>query len=87
MVIAETERLLLRRFKPCDAQFLCDPNKDPYVLKYTGDAPFTNVEKARDFIMNYKHYQDYGFGRWSALLKSKKSVIGWCGLRVEFKIR
>ena len=79
--ILETERLLLREFTPDDALDVFNLNDDYEVIRYTGDVGFKSVEAARTFLINYNHYQLYGFGRWACILKSDKQVLGWCGLK------
>ena len=81
MIVIETERLYLKEFSLADAESMFALNLEPEVLKYTGDSAFISVEEARDFIENYKQYQLYGFGRWSAFIKDNGEYIGWCGLK------
>lgn len=79
--IAETERLLLREMTEYDAENAYNLNLDPEVLKYTGDAPFESIEAAREFLKAYKHYEEYGFGRWAVISKATGEYLGWCGLK------
>lgn len=79
--IIETPRLVLREFVLNDAENIWELNSDPQVIKYTGDPPFTTVEKAREFLLNYKDYKKNGFGRWAVITKASNSFIGWCGLK------
>jgi [ribosomal protein S5]-alanine N-acetyltransferase len=51
------------------------------VVRYTGDAPFSSVEDAFNFLINYDHYNLYGFGRWAVIHKSDSEFAGWCGLK------
>jgi [ribosomal protein S5]-alanine N-acetyltransferase len=81
MYILETARLVLREFTTEDAQSAYLLNLNPEVIKYTGDAPFENVEAAKKFLSQYNHYQKYGFGRWAVLDKSNQTFLGWCGLK------
>jgi len=81
MIIAQTERLILRQFELNDAEFLFHLNSNPEVINYTGDPPFDSVTEARNFIANYKEYEKNGFGRWICVLKSSNRAIGWCGLK------
>lgn len=79
--IITTPRLVLREFAMEDAPVLYELNSDPEVMKYTGDPPFASVEEAEEFIRGYDHYRDYGYGRWSVLLRETGEFIGWCGLK------
>lgn len=56
-------------------------NADEKVLRYTGDAPFSSVEKAKSFIAEYDSYKKHGFGRWAVVLKETREMIGWCGFK------
>jgi len=76
-----TQRLLLREFAAGDAEPLYLLNSDPEVLRYTGDEPFPDVHAAAEFIRNYTHYRDHGFGRWAVISRSSDEFMGFCGLR------
>lgn len=79
--IMTTPRLLLREFALEDAPALYELNSDPEVMKYTGDSPFASVRDAEDFVRGYDHYRDYGYGRWSVVLRETGEFVGWCGLK------
>lgn len=79
--IVETDRLLLREMTVEDAENAYNLNIDPDVLKYTGDEPFDSIDAAKEFLKAYKHYEQYGFGRWAVILKSTEEYLGWCGLK------
>jgi RimJ/RimL family protein N-acetyltransferase len=81
MIIAETQRLILREMTPADAESAYLLNLDPDVTRYTGDGPFASIKEARDFLMNYSSYKKYGFGRWAVEDKSTNEFLGWCGLK------
>ncbi|GIU14358.1 MULTISPECIES: GNAT family N-acetyltransferase [unclassified Shewanella] len=75
-----TSRLELRQFSTADALGFYCLNRDPQVLKYTGDSPFENVQDAADFIRQYDQYRLNGFGRWAVYIKDTQEYIGFCGL-------
>lgn len=81
LVITETPRLYLREFILSDAPDVYQLNADAELLKYTGDLPFESVEKAKAFLEQYDHYQQYGFGRWAVIRKVDEAFLGWCGLK------
>ena len=81
MIITETERLILREFRVSDAEEMFQLNADPDVIRYTHNLPFKSISEAGEFILNYTHYRDYGFGRWAVINKSDNSWLGWCGLK------
>jgi len=76
-----TERLLLRKMYPDDAQDAFDLNSDPDVIQYTGDASFASVQEAREFLVQYDAYEKWGYGRLNCYLKESGEYIGWCGLK------
>ena len=79
--ILETERLYFREMTSADAESLYQLNLDPEVIKFTGDAAFTSIGQAADFLDNYDHYKKYGYGRWAVIDKSTNEYLGWCGLK------
>jgi ribosomal-protein-alanine N-acetyltransferase len=81
MIVAETERLILREMKPLDAASVYELNSDPEVIKYTGDRSFRDLAEAQEFLAKYDHYKKYGFGRWAVLDKTTGGFLGWCGLK------
>jgi RimJ/RimL family protein N-acetyltransferase len=81
--LIETPRLILREFTVDDAYKIWELNSDPEVIKYTGDPPFETVENARDFLNNYKDYENIGFGRWAVIKKDSNDFLGWCGLKLN----
>lgn len=80
-ILFESPRLLFRELNSNDASWFKELNDDPEVVKHTGDVSFTSIEEARQFLVNYNHYKEYGFGRWAVLLKNSGVPIGWCGLK------
>ena len=81
VVVIKTTRLLLKKFCLDDAPSLLTLNADPEVMQYTGDLPFRDLNDAVQFVENYTHYQEFGYGRWSVYLKQNSAFIGWCGLK------
>lgn len=76
-----TDRLLLRKFQKEDALGFFQMNNDPLVLQYTGDVPFEDIAATEAFLANYKHYQKYGYGRWTVLDRRTGEYLGFCGLK------
>ncbi len=79
--ILATERLYLNRMVPEDAAEVFALNDDPEVIRYAGDPPFESIEAARQFLEQYKGYEEPGFGRFAMRLLSDHSFLGWCGLK------
>ena len=84
-IISSSSRLFLREFSIDDSLHFFNLNKDPEVIKYTGDSSFKSVSEAEIFIQNYSEYKDYGYGRWAVCLKESKEFLGFCGLKYHPK--
>lgn len=80
-VFIETQRTILRNLTIEDAEDFFALNLDKEVLKYTGDQPFENIQKSKDFLKNYDQYEKYGVGRLAVIEKVTSKFIGWCGLK------
>ncbi|CDF79290.1 GCN5-related N-acetyltransferase [Formosa agariphila KMM 3901] len=81
-VILETNRLLLREFNLHDAENFYNLNRNPNVIKYTGNSAFKSIEEAKIFLENYQDYKLNGYGRWAVINKENNNFIGWCGLKL-----
>lgn len=83
-VIIETDRLLLRTFEDsqADAALLYELNRDPEVVRYTGD-PMQDIAHAQNVLQQVilPQYALYRHGRWAVHLRSDLRFIGWCGLK------
>jgi RimJ/RimL family protein N-acetyltransferase len=85
MARIETERLLLRIFRPDDLDDLARLFSDPEVLRYVGDGkPASREEAGRALQSIIKHWQTHGFGRWAVFDKRTKKFAGFGGLRSLF---
>jgi RimJ/RimL family protein N-acetyltransferase len=83
-VYLETERLILRRFTPADADLLVELDGDPEVMRYLSGGPATPREKIEQEILPawlryYERSDRYGF--WAAIEKSSGDFIGWFHFR------
>lgn len=81
LYILYTDRLQLRPIVSSDGEAMYRLNLNPEVIRYTGDPPFSSVEEATIFCINYPDYQKHGFGRWIVEPRSDQKVRGWCGLK------
>jgi RimJ/RimL family protein N-acetyltransferase len=79
----ETERLILRRLVPADAELLFDLDSDPEVRRYV-HAGAPDLERIRAEILP-RMCADYGADRgfWAAELKPEREFVGWFHLRPE----
>jgi [ribosomal protein S5]-alanine N-acetyltransferase len=81
-VILETERLVLREFKPGDTDALLKVLGDPIAMQYY-PAPFPRAEVDDWIRRNRTRYRDVGFGMWAMLLKDSGELMGDCGCYVR----
>lgn len=81
MVVAETDRLYLRRFTPEDAKAVFLLNSMPKILSHLPGSPLRSVEEARQVIINVAlpTYAEFDYGRWAVVHKQDKRIIGFCG--------
>ncbi len=81
-VIIETERLVLREYKPDNFDALYEIVSAPETMQHY-PAPF-DEEKTRDWInWNLDNYKRYGFGLWAVTLKENGQFIGDCGITIQ----
>jgi len=80
--ILETDRLVLRRLRKEDAEFIVDLLNQPSFLKYIGDKSVRTPAEARQFILDgpMASYERFGFGLYLVELLETETPIGICGL-------
>ena len=77
--ILETERLILRRWKDCDAEALYEYAKDPDVGPVAGWPPHRNIDESRDVIKNILS----GKEAYAICLKDDNKAIGTIELKLK----
>lgn len=82
MKTLETERLILRRLTPDDAEFILELLNDPDWLRFIGDRGVRTVEDARAYIRNgpMEMYARLGMGLCLVEVKEGGVPAGICGL-------
>ena len=83
-VFLETERLVLRRFSPADADNLVRLDADPDVMRFvSGGIPTSREEIENDYLPAFlSYYQRYeGYGYWAAIEKATGEFLGWFHFR------
>lgn len=81
MTVLETERLLLRRPEPADAEALAPMYADPEVTRYLGDGrTLTPKETERSVKRMIAGWAADGFGLFTTIRKEDETVIGRVGL-------
>src|SRR5215467_15636051 len=77
----ETERLLLRRWKPSDREPFAELNADSRVMEFfPGCLSRAESDELIDRIE--AHFENHGFGLFAAELKADSKFIGFIGLHV-----
>lgn len=81
MTVTETERLILRRFTPEDAEDNYRIYNDPDNMRFMGRPP-DSVESERQNIRRHiaDYYDRHDFGLWAVVLKENGRLVGRCGL-------
>lgn len=76
----ETERLILRRMKPSDAQDMYDYARRPEVTKYLLWAPHESLEYTRSYLKQAQQcYRQGTFHDFGVIFKEDNRFIGTCG--------
>lgn len=83
MIVAETERLILRRLTMDDLPAMETVGCDPEVMKYSDGVlqPAGVKHLLNDTIRN--QYGKHGFGPWAVVVRKDGAVAGYCGLSRE----
>lgn len=77
----ETERLLLRKMRPDDAEAMFAYASDPEVTRYVLWETHHSIEDSESFLRSATEgYERGDFGAWGIVLKDSGAFIGTCGL-------
>jgi RimJ/RimL family protein N-acetyltransferase len=81
MVIAETERLILRHWLPSDREPFSELNADPRVMEF---MPGLLARERSDALADRieGHFRQHGFGLCAVELRRNHSFIGFIGLNI-----
>ncbi|GAA3957126.1 GNAT family N-acetyltransferase [Allohahella marinimesophila] len=80
MIIAETDRLLIREFVFDDAERLAPILGDPAVMEYSINGPLSAEATTRFINACTESYSQHGFGQWALVDLDTQALIGFCGL-------
>jgi len=80
--VLETDRLILRKLEPEDAELILDLLNQPSYLQFIGDKEVRTLDDARRYILQgpMASYECFGFGLYLTLLREGDVPIGICGL-------
>jgi ribosomal-protein-alanine N-acetyltransferase len=78
----ETERLLLRPFRPEDLPDACRIWGDPLVTRYLPGAAPIPQERIEIFLKRSREFwAEHGFGQFAMVHKGHDKLIGYCGFK------
>ncbi|MGE7368270.1 GNAT family N-acetyltransferase [Neorhizobium sp. NPDC001467] len=79
MIILETERLILRNWRPSDRDLFREINADPKVMEF---FPFRRTHAESDAVLDKLNgmITETGLGFYAVALKEDDEPIGFCGL-------
>jgi RimJ/RimL family protein N-acetyltransferase len=82
MKTLETDRLILRRLAPGDAEFILELLNDPDWLRFIGDKGVRTIEDSRSYIRKgpMEMYDRLGLGLCLVEVKEGSLPAGICGL-------
>jgi [ribosomal protein S5]-alanine N-acetyltransferase len=76
-----TERLLLRKMRPADAEAVFDYASDPEVTRYVLWDTHRSIEDSETFLRFAKEgYERGDFGGWGLVLKASGAFVGTCAM-------
>ncbi len=80
MTILETERLLLRVFRPEDIEGFAPLEADPEVMRFYPSGPRPREWAERGVRYFIRTQEQHGYSLWAVIHKSNDRFIGYCGL-------
>lgn len=81
----QTERLLLRRWLPDDAQPYAEMCADPDVMRHiAGGSTLTPAQAAGQIERFEQHFDDVGYGLWAVETQADGTFVGFAGLARPF---
>jgi len=76
----QTERLLLRKVTPGDAEDMLAYISDPEVARHTTWEPYDSIEQVRDHLRSViSNYERGEPANWGVTLRESGRLIGMCG--------
>lgn len=86
-MILQTERLIIRKFKPADLASLIDLFADPEVMRYIGPRRVLTEDETQKWLKDVLIQQDRILTRYAVALQEIDELIGVAGLRDEEGIK
>ena len=86
-MILQTERLIIRKFKPDDLASLIDMFAYPEVMRYLGPRRALTEDEAQKWLTDILLQQEDMLTRYAVVLRETDELIGVAGLRDEEGIK
>lgn len=83
MVVAETERLVIRALSAQDVPVLAVALADPSVMRYSLRGVLSEAQTAEFVEWCAGLYRERGYGPWALVEKESEALAGFCGLSPE----
>lgn len=85
VMIAETERLVIRESTAEDAEAFFEMYQNSECKKYLEALPMTEITEYRQYIEDYKNgqYAFFEYGMWTVVEKNSGAVVGRMGLEQQ----
>ncbi|MEO7454765.1 MAG: GNAT family N-acetyltransferase [Gemmatimonadaceae bacterium] len=82
MIVAETDRLTLRRMTEADAVHMLAILTDTDFVRFVGDRGVRTLEAAESYLRAgpMASYEQHGFGLYLVIRRDDESAVGVCGL-------
>jgi RimJ/RimL family protein N-acetyltransferase len=83
VIIVETPRLLLRRWRPEDVPAMAEINADPDVMRWIGDGSVSDYDQTAAAVARCEqHWEERGFGLFAVEVRDTGELAGFTGLAV-----
>ena len=79
-MIAETPRLIIRKFLETDLDNLASLFGNPEVMKFMGDDVFSREQSEEELVKYLRQSEERGWGLWAAGTRGTDDFVGRCGL-------
>jgi ribosomal-protein-alanine N-acetyltransferase len=86
-MIFQTERLIIRKFKPADLASLIDMFSDQQVMRFIGPRSVLTESEIQAWLSDKLHRQDHELTRYAMALNTTDELIGVAGLRDEAGVK
>lgn len=79
-----TERLVLRKVVPADAEAMAELHADPDATRHRPEGPSTPRHSRQLFSSWLDHWAEFGFGYWAIEVAASGELAGFGGLQLAY---